>query len=249
MGFPYGTDAPAPKNKAIFNFDHGLYRQYNYDLDKLFEIRLKTIHNFIIFMVSVFISHSKHDVHLRKFFAEICNNVRLHAKYMEWQDLEGQYAGEKISRLIRAGVIDGLLRDYDTSAVFVLLGEKLQNPPTNTPEFTHNWVSFEVGAAASCLKPVWVFEEFNKFIKFPIPYVTDYAQFTLDDPKHLKYYGDVFTEQIKYPTQRKTITPLEITCPHEKCNAKYRYWSKSEMFHCPVCRQEVYFKKDNPVSS
>ncbi len=33
VGFPNGTDAPAPKNKAIFNFDRMLCRQYNYDLD------------------------------------------------------------------------------------------------------------------------------------------------------------------------------------------------------------------------
>lgn len=186
-------------------------------------------------MVSVFVSHSKHDVQLRKFFAEICNNIRLHAKFMEWHDYDNKYAGREISKIIRAGWLSG----SDTSAVFVLLGDGVADPPTNTPEYTHNWVAFEVGAAASCLKPVWVFEEFNKFTQFPIPFVTDYAQYTLDDPEHLKYYGKVLTEQILYPGNSKTIVPTKIICPHSNCNATYNCWSKSEIIYCPVCRKEI----------
>jgi hypothetical protein len=54
-------------------------------------------------MVSVFVSHSKHDTHLRKFFSEICTTIGLRAHFMEFAELNGKYAGHEISRMIRAG--------------------------------------------------------------------------------------------------------------------------------------------------
>lgn len=39
----------------------------------------------------------------------------------------------------------------DTITVFVLLGKNLEKPPTLTSQYTHNWVSFEVGVAVSRL--------------------------------------------------------------------------------------------------
>jgi len=192
-------------------------------------------------MVAIFVSHSKHDVHLRKYFSEIFASIGLKAYFMEWHDLDEQYAGDKISRMIRGGLI-GYLRGYETSAVFVLLGENLANPPTNTPEFTHNWVTFEVGSASSCLKPVWVFEEFNTFIQFPIPFVTDYVQYELDSIEHLRILGKIFKEKIMYPGGQQTIKPTHnVKCPYKDCNAEYRYWSKAQTINCPVCRREIVF--------
>lgn len=186
-------------------------------------------------MATVFVSHSKHDVHLRKFFSEIFANIGLKAKFMEWEDFSGKYAGKEISWRIRAGFFSG----HDTSAVIVLLGENLGRPPTNSPEFTHNWVTFEVGAAAGCLKPVWVFEEYSKFIKFPIPYVSNYAQYEIDSKEDLRYYSKIFEEQILYPSSTKTIVPISVTCPYENCNAKYQLWKKGNSINCPVCRRGI----------
>ena len=187
-------------------------------------------------MPSVFISHSKGDVHLRKFFSEIFSGLELRAQFIEFEELSGKYAGHEISRMIRAGLLSG----HDTAAVFVLLGDSLERPATNTPEFTHNWVAFEVGAAASCLKPVWVFEEYDKFIRFPIPYVTDYAQYRLDDISHLKYFRSVFKEYILYPSRVKTVKPVDtIKCPYADCNANYVRWSSNNTINCPVCRRSM----------
>lgn len=190
-------------------------------------------------MVSVFVSHSKHDVEIRKYFAEIFTNIGLRAKFMEWHDLTGKYAGDEISRMIRAGVFSR----HDTSAVLILLGKKLENPPSNTPEYTHNWITFEAGAAASCLKPVWVFEQFNEFIKFPIPFVSDYALYNLDSVEHLQFFGELLKQRIMYPSGSRSIRPRKITCPHPKCNAKYNFWSEVESFNCPVCRHGIDLKK------
>ncbi|MDE1767498.1 MAG: hypothetical protein KGI27_14680, partial [Thaumarchaeota archaeon] len=99
--------------------------------------------------------------------------TKLQASFMELEDLEGEYAGSRISDIIRSNVQE------DTNAVLVLLGKNLENPPSATPQYTHNWVNFEVGVAAGCKKPVWVFEDYDEFINFPIPYVTDYCRYNL----------------------------------------------------------------------
>ncbi|WP_162858623.1 hypothetical protein [Candidatus Nitrosotenuis aquarius] len=191
-------------------------------------------------MVSVFVSHSKHDIELRKFFAEIFSGIGLRAHFMEFAELGGKYAGNEISWMIRAGFFSG----HDTTAVFVLLGKSLANPPTNTPEFTHNWISFEVGAAAGCRKPVWVFEEFDKNIQFPIPFVTDYVKYDLDNVDHLKILRQIFKEKIQYPSGQQTIKPKQnVKCPWENCNAEYRFWSDADAINCPVCRRGITFNK------
>ena len=154
-------------------------------------------------MVSVFVSHSKHDVEIRKFFSETFSRIGLKAKFMEWEDMTNVYAGDKISKIIRAGFFSG----HDTSAVFILLGKSVVNPPSTTPEFTHNWVAFEAGAAASCLKPVWVFEDFSDSVHFPIPFVTDYVNYNLDNVDHLRFLSSLFEQEIQYPTRTKNIEP------------------------------------------
>ena len=185
-------------------------------------------------MVSVFVSHSKDDSHIRKYFSEIFSDIGLRAAFMELKDLSRKYAGHEISRMIRAGWLSG----HDTSAVFVLLGESLENP--TSPEFTHNWVTFEAGAAASCLKPVWVFEEFGKFIRYPIPFVTDYVLYTMDDVKHLQHLGALFKQEIIFPSSIKKIFPTaKIVCSHDHCNASYNLWSQTDFINCPVCRQGI----------
>ena len=68
-------------------------------------------------MVSVFVSHSKDDVEIRKFFSEIFTNIGLKAKFMEWADLTVKYAGDTISKIIQSGFLSG----NDTHELFILL--------------------------------------------------------------------------------------------------------------------------------
>ncbi|MGI0093238.1 MAG: hypothetical protein ACREA8_03975, partial [Nitrosotalea sp.] len=179
---------------------------------------------------SVFISHSKHDTENVSFFAKILANTGLKGTFMEWEDIDNQYAGSRIADIIRSDVQE------NTDAIIVLLGQSLENPPTESKQYTHNWVNFEVGVAAGCRKPVWVFEEFDKFHKFPIPYVTDYAQYNLNNNDHLQYYTNILKDRIL--TSYNTTKPVKnVKCQHENCNASYRLWSKSEVIYCPVCRR------------
>ena len=94
---------------------------------------------FLRYTPSVFFSHSKHDRNLIDYFSKIFAFIGLRGIFFEWQQLPPNYAGLTISEYIR---------DPDTVAVFVLMGINVLRPPTRTPQYTHNWVSFEVGTAS-----------------------------------------------------------------------------------------------------
>ncbi|MGB8036333.1 MAG: hypothetical protein WCF03_21155 [Nitrososphaeraceae archaeon] len=131
-------------------------------------------------MTSIFMSHSKHDLEIVNYFYKAFARVGLTVKIMELEDFN-KYAGYEILNKLR--------KESDGEAVF--LGRNLHYPPTLTPEFTDNWVKFEVGAAAGVGKSVWVSEEYGKNISFPIPYVTDYVQYSLDNLEHLSIIGEI----------------------------------------------------------
>ncbi len=178
-------------------------------------------------MASIFVSHSKHDASIVNYFAKIFARTQLQAHLMELENMGNVYAGFRIADIIRSNWQE------DTKAVVVLLGKSLENPPS--PQYTHNWVNFEVGVAAGCKKPVWVFEGFNEFIKFPIPYVTDYCLYDLESIPHLQYIGETFTKL--YVNNQVILPPRRIKC--HLCNAEYNLWSNITCINCPVCRQHT----------
>lgn len=148
---------------------------------------------------------------------------------MEWEDLDKKYAGVEIMNYVCS---------RETVAVFLLLGRNLQFPPSSARVYTHNWVIFEAGLAAAAGKPIWVFEDVNDNIKFPVPLVTDYAQYFLDDMSCLRYFGELFKQQFMYQYESPYQPRIE-TCPYETCNATYRFWTNSQEWHCPVCRRPI----------
>lgn len=181
---------------------------------------------------SIFVSHSKHDAEIRNFFTNITSRVGIKNYFMEWENLENQYPGTRIADIIRSNVIENV------KFVVVLLGPNLAHPPD--PRFTHNWVSFEVGVSAGCSKPVWVLEERNNLIDYPIPYVTDYYQYELENVKDLQRLGELFTSYIQNGFSTKALTK----CPYSNCNAKYNLWNRySNQIHCPACRQSISFQQ------
>ncbi len=185
--------------------------------------------------MAVFVSHSKHDVELKKYFSQIFAHIGLKAKFMEWENLDNKYAGKEISDIIR-----GSWFGENVSAVIVLLSSNLTNPPSAFPQYTHNWVNFEVGVSAGVRKPVWVFEDFREFIQFPIPYVTDYCQYTLNSDSDIKFIGEILEDRfVKFTNGRRAR--CSVRCPNPNCNAEYFYWSSSDLIQCPVCRQGIKF--------
>jgi hypothetical protein len=178
---------------------------------------------------TVFFSHSKGDKQIVDYFSNIFANIGLRSLFYEWQVLPDNYAGQRITNIIC---------HPSTVAVFVLLGKKLERPPTDSHQYTHNWISFEVGVASGTGKPIWVFEEFGSFILYPIPFVTDYAQYTLKNVNHLQFYGNIFQDRFIYQTYR--IAPHNrLLCPYTDCKAVYNCWSVAPSFNCPVCRRHI----------
>ena len=75
---------------------------------------------------------------------------------------------------------------------------------------------------------------------FPIPFVTDYVNYNLDNVEHLRYLSQLFEQEIRYPSRIKRIKPQsKIKCPYDDCNATYNYWSQQNNIRCPVCRREI----------
>lgn len=156
--------------------------------------------------------------------------------YTHWTTSKIHGVG-KFRHKIRRVEITEYIRDKETVAVFLLLGSNLQFPPPSARVYTHNWVIFEAGVAAGERKRIWVFEDFKDNIKFPVPFVTDYSQYTLWDTSHLRYFGHLFRNQ--FIDQRVYYQPKIVTCPYETCNAIYQVWSDSHRFFCPVCRGRI----------
>jgi len=96
----------------------------------------------------------------------------------------------------------------------------LANPPNR--HYTQNWVTFEVGVAAGCNKPVLVLEEINNITDFPIPYVSDYYQYQLDDNEDRKGIGKVLNNIYKIKTNSvRVANDIPVTCAHNDCNARF----------------------------
>lgn len=165
------------------------------------------------------------------FFAKVFARLNISSHFMELESLQNQYAGSRIADIIRSRFVE------NTKAVIVLLGENLENPPSSTPQYTHNWVNFEVGVAVGCKKPIWVFEESDKSIKFPIPYVTDFCKFDIEKNEHIQQIGDILDQLYHYDN---VVQPENrFKCRH--CNAEFNFWSQEiSEINCPVCRETLH---------
>lgn len=117
-------------------------------------------------MDSVFITHSRHDAPILEHIAQLIKLANVSPIFYEYDSNSATTAWEEIRNAIRK-----------CRALFVVLSNNLSSSP-----HTQNWVGFEVGVACSFNKPVWVFEEIDRSVSFPIPYLTDYLPYNLNDP-------------------------------------------------------------------
>lgn len=182
-------------------------------------------------MGSIFVSHSKHDTEMINFFTNITSRLGIQNHFIEWEELGQKNPGIRIRDIITSNWVENV------ELIVVLLGENLANPPNQ--HYTQNWVSFEVGVAGGCKKPVLVLEEINHITNYPIPYVTDFYQYQLNNDQDRRDIGLIMQNIVEIWKQNKTA-PKEISvqCQHSDCNAQFRLWKKySKNITCPVCRQ------------
>jgi len=188
---------------------------------------------------SVFVSHSKEDKKEINFFTNIAARAGFRVYLMEWEDLEGKYPSERIRDIIKSNWIENV------KMVIVLLGENVIDPPS--PVYTQNWITFEVGAAADSRKPVWVLENKDCQINYPIPFVSDYYQYELDNVNDLCRIGNIINYQMTNPIgSNQEYKKVTVKCPYEKCNAEFRLWNRyHNQISCPVCRQLISWKSQS----
>ena len=177
-------------------------------------------------MALVFVSHSKYDVEIVEFFADALRAAGLAGVLMEYEDTRRIYAGERIAQIIK---------DDGVTCLIVLLGKNVESS-SGSPVHTRNWVNFEVGVAAGDRKAVWVFEEYGYNIRFPIPFVSDYCRYHLDDDRSLKHIGNVLTHKLAGGISRA------VTCGYY--HARFFYWNNDKIEQCPVCRNPTFRKRN-----
>ena len=108
-------------------------------------------------MLKVFISHSSKDEELVK---DINYNLRL----AQIEPLIAEF--EKVESPPYK-TIDKMLEESD--ALFLFL-----TPNVMDSHHTRSWVTYELSAAHTLKKKVFVFEQLNKQVPFPVPYLTHY---------------------------------------------------------------------------
>ena len=186
-------------------------------------------------ITQIFVSHSQYDKDIRASFATVFACAGVKSVYMEFERSIPAAAWRRIREQLNA-----------SEAVFLLLGQNIKNSI-----YTQNWIAFEVGLACAYGKDVWVFEQDGAFIEFPIPYLTDYMLYNLEDRSHFDYVRGIL-EGYRNPirvlplgvderVKRNMPRGIGVQCAHKNCGSYYFLHNNllSWTFRCPSCRQEV----------
>ena len=183
-------------------------------------------------MPQIFVSHSQYDKDIRASFDMVFARTGVKSICMKFERIYPP-AWQEIKNQITA-----------SEAVFLLLG-----PNIRSSIHTQNWVAFEVGLACAFGKEVWVFEQYDSYIEFPIPYLTDYLLYNLEDSNQFDYvrrtiegYGKplyILPLGVDHRTKRNIPKGIPIECQYENCKSRYFLHTDTESFNCPSYRQQL----------
>jgi hypothetical protein len=168
-------------------------------------------------MASVFISHSKSDKGIKKFFRVSIEKIKLKPILMEYEDWTNKNPAIEIPNRIR---------NEDCKCLIVLLGKRILFPNGYNYSFTHNWVGCEIGLAKCRGIPIIVFEEdsmdFKENVEFPVPLVGHYIRYNQNSANSI-YIGEVLKSlAFNIPFQNPNYPmPFKVKCPYVHCNAEY----------------------------
>lgn len=179
-------------------------------------------------MVQIFVAHSQYDKDIRASFDTIFARTGVKSVCMEFERVSLP-AWQEIKNAINT-----------SETVFLLLGTNVRRS-----SHTQNWIAFEVGLSCAFDRRVWVFEQMDSKIDFPIPYVTDYLLYRLDDDIHFNYvkriiegYGD--NENSLHP-KKKIPVGLLTQCRH--CHLEFSIHQTIGSYYCPSCRKPSWHTK------
>jgi hypothetical protein len=201
-------------------------------------------------MASIFISHSKRDEETINAFCRVFAQTTMRAVLEEF-DTYAVPPWAKIAKDVQ-----------ESSAVFLLLSSHL-----NATAYTQNWVSYEVGLACAMKKPVWVYEQYQAPVHFPVPYLTDYVLYDPTCQEQLSAIKNLVKSYDPSPALAGLIlggligglisggagigvgaiaggavlqrrnSGLPVQCPHQNCQIRFNIYSQLHSVLCPACRQ------------
>jgi len=182
-------------------------------------------------MAKVFVSHSQHDRDIRAAFDSVFARTNVLSVCMEFEETANW---QTIMNEVKSSI-----------AVFLLLGHNIRGSI-----YTQNWIAFEVGLACASDKDVWVFEQEGTTVDFPIPYLTDYMVYNLNERSHFDYvrsiierYGQLLPLTIGrqlYRESRGVPKGIPIIC--DACSMQFSLHTNITNILCPFCRKVVHRK-------
>lgn len=200
-------------------------------------------------------SHSRRDTGIVNLFKNSFNN-KIHPIFYEYEMCEKNPPYMDIRDKIS-----------QSKALFVLMG-----PHLNCSEYTSHWISYEVGVADGFGKTIWVFEDVNNKIFFPIPHVNHYVIYDSTKDESLSYLQRIincsaldlnefssdcqqqvienhmpatFSSNIGFNNVSNELTGVKLVCPYKDCSVDFRFYGQSNLLHCPSCRRSM--KKQSQV--
>jgi hypothetical protein len=184
-------------------------------------------------MAKIFVSHSQYDKDIRtKFDTAFARVENVAARCMEFERIYPP-AWQMIRDEIRG-----------SEAVFLLLGPNIRGSI-----HTQNWVAFEVGLACAFARDVWVFEQQNANVEFPVPYLTDYVICDLINEDHFNYVREIIQGygkmlpllmfNVDARTYRGIPHGKPVVCRYPDCMSNFSMHTDAQSFYCPSCRQPL----------
>lgn len=126
----------------------------------------------------------------------------------------------------------------ESSALFLLLGPNV----IDRGIYTQNWISFEVGLACQLNKEIWVFEQMDIPVRFPVPYLSHYLLYNPNNRGHLDYIRDIIRAYKFTPLFRRIPAGYaNVTCTNSGCRVNFIMHTEMEEFECPSCRKRMRF--------
>lgn len=203
-------------------------------------------------MTSIFLSHSQHDYNVVNIFRSAFDGSDVHPILMEY---------EKFSNPPWFAIKNNI---ENSRALFVLLSNNLK-----ISDYTQNWVSYEVGIADEANKEIWVFEDVNNQVIFPIPKVNHYVLYNAANQDSLNYLRTIIRSYaLNYDAAvglglfsllafaNPAVALLgalagsqidipnrpigvSVQCFYSNCRIVFQYHNLLTNIHCPSCRQPL----------
>ena len=172
----------------------------------------------------IFISHSREDKELLEFFDRAFARTTTKSICAEFEKFDIP-PWKQIRDWIR-----------QSSAVFLLLG-----PNVERTTHTQNWVSFEVGLACGMgeFKKVWIFEQLDQTVDFPVPYLNHYMLLNTRNDAHFDYLRAIVESYQPMLISPSQPLGIPITCAYDNCGINFHLHTNIEEFKCPSCRQPL----------